>query len=486
VKTRSQAGGDNPGPKLEVTDAKAAVFTHAASSPAAGLRAGALAERTLHRRAVEAALWGMPLVGFASMRSAYFRSAGAEYLDMVYWSNPELWSKQTPAPHQSAAAVLFANLRGGPLILEVPPLHDLVSVTLFDAWSAPLPRPGEEGDENARGGRYVLLPPDRAAAVPSGYTPLRAPTHDVGCSVRVLPESASARDQVKASVLAKRLRIRPLLMSAATPPSRFIDMTGRLFDGALPTGVAFFATLAQMVGEVPPRQQDAGMIGLLGTLGVRKGVRFQPSPELSEILEGATVEASASFAEARRSSGQPYWPGRRWRSSAQVEAADRGTAPAPDALATDGSLGNGALDVASHETAIFTLHTGEDADGNALEGSFTYRLHVPAGVPTRRFWSAAAYDEETSAFIRGAPSVAVSSRDRGLSVNRDGTADVYFAPERPEGIVNWISTAAGRRFFVVFRNHAPNRGALGHPSRWVMSDLVRAWPPAESGRARAG
>ena len=46
-----------------------------------------LAEWTLQRRAVEAAIWGMPLVNVDAIRQAYFR-AGAKYNDVIFWSNP--------------------------------------------------------------------------------------------------------------------------------------------------------------------------------------------------------------------------------------------------------------------------------------------------------------------------------------------------------------------------------------------------------------
>ena len=36
-----------------------------------------LARRTIERRAVEAAIWGMPIVSVDAMREAFFRDAGA-------------------------------------------------------------------------------------------------------------------------------------------------------------------------------------------------------------------------------------------------------------------------------------------------------------------------------------------------------------------------------------------------------------------------
>jgi hypothetical protein len=50
-----------------------------------------LQERTVHRRAVEAAIWGMPFVSVDAMRQAYFRNAGAKYNDIIYFAKPADW-----------------------------------------------------------------------------------------------------------------------------------------------------------------------------------------------------------------------------------------------------------------------------------------------------------------------------------------------------------------------------------------------------------
>ncbi len=53
-----------------------------------------LTKRTIERRAVEAAIWSMPLVSVETMRQAYFRDAGAKYNDILYWSKPSDWKFQ--------------------------------------------------------------------------------------------------------------------------------------------------------------------------------------------------------------------------------------------------------------------------------------------------------------------------------------------------------------------------------------------------------
>src|SRR5215510_675934 len=45
-----------------------------------------LARRTIERRAVEAAIWGMPIVAMDAVRQGFLRDTGAKYNDIVYYS----------------------------------------------------------------------------------------------------------------------------------------------------------------------------------------------------------------------------------------------------------------------------------------------------------------------------------------------------------------------------------------------------------------
>src|SRR6185436_8743328 len=69
--------------------------------------AAALAKRAVERRAVEAALWGMPLVGMEAMREAFFRDARANYNDIVFWSRPSDWKSQLNTPDACSLYVYF-------------------------------------------------------------------------------------------------------------------------------------------------------------------------------------------------------------------------------------------------------------------------------------------------------------------------------------------------------------------------------------------
>jgi len=61
----------------------------------------ALQQRTLERRAVEAAIWGIPIVSFDAMRQAYFRDAKAKYNDIAFLSEPSDWKFLVTTPNNS-------------------------------------------------------------------------------------------------------------------------------------------------------------------------------------------------------------------------------------------------------------------------------------------------------------------------------------------------------------------------------------------------
>jgi hypothetical protein len=76
----------------------------AASANAQNFTSEDVARRTIERRAIEAATWGMPIVSIDAMRQAFFRDAEATYGDIVYWSKPSDWKNQTSTPTDRTAS----------------------------------------------------------------------------------------------------------------------------------------------------------------------------------------------------------------------------------------------------------------------------------------------------------------------------------------------------------------------------------------------
>jgi hypothetical protein len=135
-----------------------------------------LTQRAVARRAVDTAIWAMPIVSFDAMRQAFFRDAKAAYGDIMFWSKPGSWKLQCLTPNTSVRYVFsFTNTsQAGPVVVELPATGDAVlNGTIIDAWQVPLADVGIVGEDQGKGGKYLLLPPDYRGGVPAGLSIFR-------------------------------------------------------------------------------------------------------------------------------------------------------------------------------------------------------------------------------------------------------------------------------------------------------------------------
>jgi hypothetical protein len=140
-----------------VTALLAPAHTERTTSPR--FSAEELARQTLERRAVDAAIWGMPIVSLDALRQAYFRDGKAKYGDIIWWPKGNAWKNQSLTPNTSVRYLyVFSNTKDdGPVVLDLPAAASGSSLlgTVVDAWQVPLTDVGFEG----KGGKYLVLPP---------------------------------------------------------------------------------------------------------------------------------------------------------------------------------------------------------------------------------------------------------------------------------------------------------------------------------------
>src|SRR5439155_20575873 len=101
-----------------------------------------LQQRMLERRAVEAVVWGMPMVSLDALRQGYFRDGKAKYGDIIWWPKGSTWKNQSLTPNTSLRYlyVFFNTKDDGPVVLDLPPAANGSSFlgTICDAWQVPL------------------------------------------------------------------------------------------------------------------------------------------------------------------------------------------------------------------------------------------------------------------------------------------------------------------------------------------------------------
>ncbi len=417
--------------------------------------------RTIARRGIEAAIWGMPLVAVDALRRAFF-AAGAKYGDILYFSRPANWKFQTPTPNASSLYVYFNfNLKDGPMVLEVPPANEAgLFGSLVDAWQVPLADVGPEGEDGGAGAKYVLLPPgyrdypdEEAIQVPCG-------TYNGYALFRAVPTGSASEDRNKAIALIKKIRFYRLEESAAPPQQNHIDIAGTMFEGLVHFDASFYDGLARMVNEEPVRTRDFVAMGQLRSLGIVKGQPFKPDSGTGMILRHAASEAHAHFMKAM-TIGTAYWPGSQWIVSVSVGPKTGFTYMTDDRLEIDERGTTFFVAYAAPKNlgaASFYVAAYYDAKGAPLSGHKTYRLRVPANVPVEQYWAVTVYDVATAGFIRESPRVGIDSYNEQAVRNEDGSMDIYFGPLAPAGHeTNWIYTQRGTPWFTFFRFYGPQK-----------------------------
>lgn len=436
----------------------------ALNRPAGSESPSGLAEREIHRRAVEAVIWGMPAVNFERMLQAA-NDNGAMSNQVVYWSQPVNFKNQTLTPNPDTIYLNpFYDTTNGPVVLEIPPATaDNVIVGSIDvAWQNALADVGPAGEDKGKGGQYLILPPSYKGTAPEGYIVVQSETLRGFVILRSNFKSRSDADIQSAVEHGKKVKLYPLGGDANS--TVYVDAYDKPFNATIPYDLTYFIFLKRFVEAEPWLTRDKVMIDLLKTIGIEKGKTFKPDEKTQRILADAALEARGVIDLRYESMFEPpFFEGTRWAVPASKEVADgMGTAfadpnqyPVTDRAVTYAMGYFSAKHLGAGQIYLMTI---SDRAGKPLDGNKTYRLHVPADAPIEQYWSVTAYDRETHALIVGMPRPSLASNDSSVQKNADGSTDVYVGPIAPAGKEsNWVPTDPKRGFELLFRLYGPKK-----------------------------
>src|SRR5262247_3335863 len=101
-----------------------------------------LAQRAVHRRAVEAVIWGMPVVNYDLMLQEMLTKTPGKVNQMIYWGRPLDWKNQTLTPNPDTLYFMsFLNTKEvGPIVIEIPPAtaEGSLNANFVNVWQQPL------------------------------------------------------------------------------------------------------------------------------------------------------------------------------------------------------------------------------------------------------------------------------------------------------------------------------------------------------------
>jgi hypothetical protein len=320
------------------------------------------------------------------------------------------------------------------------------------------------------------VPSDFEDEIPEGYFVVRSEYSNLLLYItRTFP---GVEGSIEAAVeLGKQLQWYPLA-EANNPTSNTIVLIGdRPFVQEWPRDAEAFVWLAEAFNRDKVPASGLAHLGNMRRLGLEKGKPFAPDERAQAILHRAATTAEAmvlTMAFGNRQAAQIYDDRQyeryafnrspRFYQENYEEVEER-------AGAWHQLVGNFAsYTPAKPGTGQFSMTVYRDSGGNYLNGSNTYRLHIPADVPLAQFWQIPVYEVKTRSLINTDQKRPTRSSLNDLTKNADGSVDIYFGPEAPAGFEqNWIKTIPNEGWFALPRLYAPLEPIL--TKEWRLNDI---------------
>lgn len=363
-----------------------------------------------------------------------------------------------------AACILDVG-RDGPTVVEVP--AGAGPGTVNDAFFRFVVDMGAPGPDRGKGGKYLILPPDYEGEIPDGYFTAVSPSNVNFLILRGFLKDG--KPDAASKMWKDGLKVYPLAKAQQTPSMNFISGTGDQVNTIHANNYEFFIEIDTVIQREPIDFLDPELRGLLASIGIEKGKKFEPDAKTKKTLTEAVAIGNATARALvfdPRSETIRIYKDKQW-----FVAFDGGDYR----WLRDGGKGGRDLDARTVFFYIATVNTpamvlqmvgagsqyalsARDAAGDYLDGAQNYRLTLPADIPAKDFWSVVVYDPQTRSMLQTEQPYPSKNNERNqdLVTNPDGTTDIYFGPKAPAGKeANWVATVPGKAWFLILRLYGP-------------------------------
>ena len=413
------------------------------------------------QRATQAFLSAIPIASMYAVKHGTLAEGPANTTAVLFedlMDSKALWLTPNTT---SVYMVTWMELGDEPMVIETPPN---VLGFINDSWFNYVTDFGNAGPDKGKGGKFLILPPGYEGEVPEGYHVASSNTHGNWVIWRGFLVDGSPKPAVDETK--KLFRMYPLSQQDNPPKMNFVNISGKFSNTIHRMDFDYWKEVNATIQAEPLGGLDPETRGLLAAIGIEKGKAFEPDERMHKILTDAAAIGSvtARALTARPRDQRHYlYPGERIWTNPFIQGRY-------DFLLDGVRLLDSRIYMHFYATgitpamAIKNVGKGSqyaiaylDKDHNALDGSNTYKIHLPPNVPAKDFWSFTLYDNQTRAMLQTDQQYpGLADSNEGLKQNADGSYDIYFGPAPPAGQENnWIQTVPGKGWNTILRLYGP-------------------------------
>lgn len=425
-------------------------------------------------RGVDAFLTAIPGASAEALRVGITGEGGDNNTVLIFEDLMDSKSLFLTPNSESIYNLMWLDTTDGPLVIESPP--NILGI-VDDHWFQYVGDIGNAGPDKGKGGKYLLLPPGYKDDVPDGFHVLRSGTFGNLYFWRGFIENGTTATAVANSK--EYAKVYRLSEADNPPPMKYVNVSGRSFNTIHANDFHFFEEIDSIVQYEPVGSFHPEVLGTLASIGIEKGKEFAPDARMKKILTEAVAVGNAtarSILFRTRMDEAYYFPDSAWFtgfvggdyqffSQPGVRNLDARTLFHYYATGITPAMAIKQVGVGSQYAVATT-----DANGDILDGSKTYKIHLPPNIPAMNFWSFVVYDNQTRSMLQTDQQFpSIGSQKESIVINDDSSVDVWFGPTPPDGHENnWVQTVPGKGWNVVLRLYGPGEA-------W----FDKSWQPGE-------